>query len=49
MTGTTTLTMELFSTETKMAEIRTPIRSRVEIPARSIAALSALKRRLRLH
>jgi hypothetical protein len=43
------LTMELFSTETKTAEIKTPIRSRVEIPARSIAALSALKCRPRRH
>src|SRR5215211_1317694 len=43
ITGTTTLTMELLSTETKTADMRTPIRSRVETPARSVAALSALK------
>src|SRR5215211_1795634 len=35
--------MELFSTETKTAETITPIRSRVETLARSVAALSALK------
>src|SRR5215204_4622520 len=47
MTGTTTLTMELLSTETKTAEIKTPIRSRRETPACSVAAPSALKPRPR--
>src|SRR5918995_5624252 len=45
ITGTTTLTMELLSTETKTAEIKTPIRSRVETSTRSDAAPSALKLR----
>jgi hypothetical protein len=46
MSGMATFTIELLSTETKTAEMRTPIRSRVETPARSVAALSALKCRL---
>src|ERR671910_3397910 len=43
MTGITTLTIELFSTETNTAETRTPIRSRLETSTFSGATRSALK------